>query len=109
MRDQILGGLGSKMVTLNPLTMKYPRCGAKSSISVNEVMDPLLKDIAALESSSLPARGMHGYLGLGWGWGEEDAMRFPDSTHPHPPIPEGTSAFDLFLSPRDSQQHHSRF
>ena len=63
-RDQILGGLGSKMVTLNPLTMKYPRYGAKSSISVNEVMDPLLKDIA-LESSILLARGMHGYLGLG--------------------------------------------
>ena len=52
------------MVTLNPLTMKYPRYGAKSSISVNEVMDPLLKDIA-LESSILLARGMHGYLGLG--------------------------------------------
>lgn len=45
------------MVTLNPLTMKYPRSSPKSSISVNEVMDPVLRDIA-LERLVLLARGM---------------------------------------------------
>lgn len=83
MRDQILSGLRSKMVTLTPLTTKYPRSHPGSTMRINEVMDPALKHTALREVSPLARdRGMGGYLGLELGWG---AMRQRPRFHSHLP------------------------
>lgn len=64
MRNLVLGGLRSKMVTFNHLTVKYPSSSPGSSTGVNEVMDPVLKDLA-LREVSFPSQQRHvGYMGL---------------------------------------------